>query len=421
MHYSGPVLLRARVVLPVVGGPIENGAVLISGNRLVSVGRWGELPTSSAAGVVDLGDVILLPGLINAHCHLDYSGMAGQITPPTSFSDWIKAILALKAHWTYSDFSSSWLGGARMLLKHGTTTVVDVEAVPDLLPEVCTATPLRVCSLLELTSVRSRRPPEEVLQDAIDRISSLPLHANWAGLSPHAPYSTTPGLLRLSADAARRRQWLVATHVAESREEFDMYQHKRGPMFEWLKNQRDMSDCGHGSPVQHLDRHGLLGGRLLAIHVNYLAAGDANLLGRSGASVVHCPRSHSYFGHQPFPRAEFAAAGVNICLGTDSLASVRGARDEVMELDLFAEMRALARTEPGLSPETLLRLATVHSARALGMTGEIGELSSGALADLITIPFAGRTEAVWEAIVGQPDPVGAVMIDGQWALQPVSL
>ena len=306
------LLLRARGVLPIAGSPVRDGAVLVAGSDVLAVGRWKELKSFPHHTVVDLGDALIVPGLINAHCHLDYTDMAGQISPLKSFSDWIKAMLALKAHWTYSDYALSWLHGARMLLRNGVTTVADIEAVPELLPEVLTATPLRVCSFLELTGVRSRRPPAAIIADAAEKIDAL---RTWAGLSPHAPYSTTPELLRLAADLARQRRWPVATHVAESREEFEMLVSARGAMFDWLHGQRNMSDCGASSPVEHLHAQGLLGPNLLAIHVNYLAAGDAALLARTGTSVVHCPRSHAYFRHRSFPRARLMGAGVNVCSG----------------------------------------------------------------------------------------------------------
>src|SRR5690606_19255911 len=101
--------------------------------------------------------------LVNAHCHLDYTNMAGMIPAPKNFPDWIKAMLALKAHWSYSEYSQSWLNGAQMLLRTGTTTLADIEAVPELLPDVWNATPLRVVSLLELTNVKSRRPASEII------------------------------------------------------------------------------------------------------------------------------------------------------------------------------------------------------------------------------------------------------------------
>src|SRR5581483_6284649 len=118
---------------------------------------------------------------------------------------------------------------------------------------------------------------------------------------------------------------------------------------------------------------------LLAVHVNYLAPGDAALLGRRKVSVVHCPRSHAYFRHRRFPLDELASAGVNICLGTDSLASIYQKPKKSVELSLFDEMRAFAEANPEAMPETILQMATINGAHALGMKGQIGELSPNAL------------------------------------------
>ena len=187
------------------------------------------------------------------------------------------------------------------------------------------------------------------------------------GLSPHAPYSTVPELLRLSAQTARRHNWRLTTHLAESALEFEMFKHGRGPMFDWLQRSgRDMSDCGLGSPVKHLERCGLLSESLLAAHVNYLAQGDAALLGRRRVHVVHCPRCHFYFHHDKFPLRRLARAGVNVCLGTDSLASVCKPRRQKVELNLFEEMRALARNEPSLSARKIVQMATLNGATRPG-------------------------------------------------------
>jgi cytosine/adenosine deaminase-related metal-dependent hydrolase len=302
-----------------------------------------------------------------------------------------------------------------MLLRTGATTVGDIEMVPELLPEVWTATPLRVISFLEMTGVRSRQPPTEILREALEKIISLPAGRCRAGLSPHAPYSTTPELLRLVAEAARTRNLCVATHVAESDQEFEMFTHGRGTMYDWItRSGRDMSDCGLGSPVQHLERQGALHRNQLAVHVNYLATGDAKLLAKRKVSVVHCPRSHEYFQHEPFPLPELAATGVNICLGTDSLASVYKARKQKVELDMFEEMRALAETNPSVSPAAILEMATINGAHALGMTGQIGELSPGAFADLITLPFTGKVADAGKAVLQHTGNVTAAMIDGKW-------
>jgi cytosine/adenosine deaminase-related metal-dependent hydrolase len=412
------MLLRARIVLPVSTPPIENGAVLISGERIAAVGRWPELRGVAGEHTVDLGDMILLPGLINAHCHLDYTDMAGQLVPGKNFSAWIKSIVTLKAEWSYTEFARSWLNGANMLLRSGTTTVVDIEAVPELVAEARTSTPLRVISCLELLSVRRQRTPRQLVDEAVTTLEGISNEA--AGLSPHAPYTTSADLLRAAAAAARERQWLLTTHVAESADEFEMFQHGRGAMFDWLKAQRGTSDCGHCSPVEHLARNGVLGRNFLAVHANYLAPGDAALLAHSQSSVVHCPRSHAFFRHHDFPLAELESAGVNVCLGTDSLATTSRSSMEALELNMFSEMRAFATAFPELPPQRVVENATVRAAHALNRSGELGLLAPNARADLIAIPFAGAADDAAEAVLHHRGQVFGSMIHGRWAIAPTN-
>jgi cytosine/adenosine deaminase-related metal-dependent hydrolase len=414
------VIIRARTVLCLSRPPISDGAVVVAGNRIRAVGAWRDLEGTARRQKIDLGDVILMPGLVNAHCHLDYTDMAGKLPPPKTFLDWIPLITAGKSSWSYSDYAQSWLNGAHMLLKSGTTTVADIEAMPDLLPEAWDATPLRVFSFLEMTGIRARREPADILREAVDKMESLAPGRHPIGLSPHAPYSTRPELLRLTARLAHKRRWRVCSHVAESEQEYEMYMSARGAMYDWLRrNDRDNSDCGLGSPVKHLERNQLLNENLLAVHVNLLARGDAALLGRRRVNVVHCPRSHEYFRHPVFQRKLLAAAGANVCLGTDSLATVRKAGKQRLALDMFEEMRALAAKEPDMRPEEILRMATVNGARALGQAGKIGELSPRALADLIALPFVGKPKQVAEAVLAHDGPLSAGMIDGRWIIPPM--
>jgi cytosine/adenosine deaminase-related metal-dependent hydrolase len=179
-----------------------------------------------------------------------------------------------------------------------------------------------------------------------------------------------------------------------------------------------MKDCGLGSPVQHLDRCGLLGSNLIAAHVNYLGRNDAGLLAKNHVHVVHCPRSHEYFGHRRFPLGRLQDAGVNVALGTDSLASVCKKRHQAVELNLFDEMRVLARRQTGLRPSHILKMATRNGARALGLRGELGELIPGALADIIALPYSGSLRHTYQAVLEHSGPVSASMIHGNWALSP---
>ncbi len=409
--------------MPVSASAISNGAVWIRGGRVKAVGPWRELRARSPKRVLDLGEVILLPGLVNAHCHLDYTEMAGQLPPPQSFTQWLQSIVSIKAGWHLGDYRSSWRRGAEMLLRTGTTTVGDIEAIPELLPELWEQTPLRIVSLLEMIGITNRRSAAEILAETLSKANKLRGHRRCrTGLSPHAPYSTTSELLERTARAVRKPLRVVCVHLAESQSEFAMFARGCGEMFEWLgRSGREMADCGRGSPVQHLERCGLLGRWLLAAHVNYLGRGDAALLARRGVSVVHCPRSHFYFGHQRCPLGPLSRAGVNLCLGTDSLATVYRSRGEAVALDMFAEMRALAEREPGLSCKRILEMATINGARALHQWPAIGRLGPGASADLIAIPFTGRFSTAGDAVLAHKGPVVASMIDGCWALPPSAM
>ncbi len=379
------------MVLPISGPPIENGAVVIKGERIAGVGKWSQLRSvPGSMRVTDLGEVVLLPGLVNAHCHLDYTDMRIK-RGDKSFTDWAREIIRTKRTWNLEQYRASWLRGARMLLESGTTTVGDIEAVPQLLPRAWNQTPLRVCSFLEMTGVASGKEPKIILRGALKEISELKSR-DLTGLSPHALYSTVPELLRLTAKAARKTR--VTMHVAESEEEFEMYAHRKGELFDWLSKVRDVSDCGETTPVAAVQRAGLLRRNFLAVHANYLTASDGRALARSGASVVHCPSSHSYFGHQRFPFEKLKRAGVNICLGTDSAASMRA-----RELNMFSEMQQFARVYPDVPHAQILRMATGNGARGFGLEGVIGELRCKASADLIAVKFTGKVADVSSAVL----------------------
>jgi cytosine/adenosine deaminase-related metal-dependent hydrolase len=166
-----------------------------------------------------------------------------------------------------------------------------------------------------------------------------------------------------------------------------------------------MSDCRHFGPVHLLNEYGVLGTKCLAAHANVLTQADVQLLQATGTSVVHCPLAHRYF-QRGVPRLpQWVERGINVCLGTDSLASNE-------RLDLFAEMQEVARNFPRWSAAEILRLATVNAARALGAAGRWGELTPGAAADLIAVPLAGHVDP-FEAVVFAETPVTFMMINGK--------
>ena len=370
--------LRAKWVLPVSAPPIENGVVEVSGDTITAIGQL-------RGPQQDLGDVVLLPGLINAHCHFDYTHFQDQIPYRDSFTDWLRAVIARKAQCTSTDFAKGISAGMERAWRTGTTTVVNFESFPELIAPL-PSSPLRVVWCPELIDIA--RP------QAVPTLGE--------GIAPHAPYTASADLYRRCAQSGR----IVSTHVAESIEEDEMFRHGQGRLYAAMRDRgRDMSDCGRGSPVELLQDYGVLGRNCLAVHANCLTADDVRRLATTGTSVVHCPKAHRYFRRGTPPLPELQQAGVNVCLGTDSLAS----NDT---LDMFAEMRELARVFPDWLPARIVALTTVNAAAALNQSARLGRLAVGAAADLVGVPVNGHGDP-YAAVVFAEKAVTFMMINGK--------
>jgi len=382
------MLYLADIVLPISSPVVTKGAVRVEGAEITAVGSSSELPALPGETVVDLGACILMPGLINAHCHLDYTNFKGSIAARQSFTEWIKSINALRLSFTPKEYIESIAEGFQMLVRGGVTTVANVEAYPDLLPQL-PVPPLRTWWFLELIDVRTPVNQEEMLRNALNFFEA---HADWPGgfgLSPHAPYTASVDLYRMARTCGEKYGMLSTTHIAESVEENEMFSHARGPLYDFMAELgRDNSDCGQGSALSHLVEHGVIGNTCIIAHMNYLQDYDFEQMASTGASVVHCPKCHTYFGHAPFPMKTLREYGVNICLGTDSLASNNS-------LDMRSEMRE-AQHLHGLNDREVLEMATIHAAPALGQAGKLGQISPGSLADLVAFPLQSGEAALSE-------------------------
>jgi cytosine/adenosine deaminase-related metal-dependent hydrolase len=410
------MILRACIVATMDGAPIENGAVAVSGNRIVDVGRFDDIKTRNAGTIVDLGEQVLLPALINAHCHLDYTCLRGKISPQKSFTDWIRAINAEKSELSPEDFLASINEGFEEAKRFGTTAIANLTAFPELISQV--QSPIRTCWFAELIDIRAPERANELVDSAIEALKRTP---SW-GLAPHALFTASSNLFRCCENISQRDNILLTTHVAESREEMEMFRHASGPLYEFIKSfGRPMDDCGSKTPLGlFLDLIGSGGSpnRSRAIevnrpylswivaHLNELTEKDFDLLGRSNSRfyIVHCPRSHDYFGHSPFAFDRLCSLGFNICLGTDSLASNE-------TLNLFDEMRAFQKNFPEVSPEEIFRMVTVNPARALQYENLLGQIRPGFGADLIAIPCFTSTD-IFEQILAFDAPVSWSMVNG---------
>jgi aminodeoxyfutalosine deaminase len=399
------MIIRARAVVTMDGPPIENGAVAVDGGKIVAVGRWEDLRADlGSAELVDLGECVLLPGLINAHCHLDYTLMRGSIPRQTSFTAWIAEINARKATLTPDDYLASINAGFAEAQRFGTTTIANLEAFPELLARIAPP-PLRTWWFAELIDVRARVSAAMAL--ATVEAARAPSWLGGTGIAPHAPFTASRELYEEAAQLGRSRELRLTTHVAESREEMEMFRDGRGALFEFMKSiGRPMDDCGDTTPLQSLIGAGVLDERWIVAHLNELTADDLDLLA-SGPKfhIVHCPRSHAYFGHPAFRFGDLNALGLNICVGTDSLAS----NDD---LSLFAELRQLAHTQPSLSPRELLETVTVNAAAALGQRDTLGRIRRGFAADLIAVPWHGRASSVLEDVISYREKIPWLMAAG---------
>src|SRR6266513_3753147 len=411
-RYSRKMIVRARVVVTMDGPPVDDGAVRVMNGRIAEAGKISEVAPANDE-ILDLGECVLLPGLINAHCHLDYTCLRGKIPRQKSFTNWIRVINAEKAKLTAEDYVRSINAGFAEAQRFGTTTIANLTAFPELIAKINPR--IRTWWFAELIDVREPERDNEIVECATD---SLKHTENW-GLAPHAPFTASENLFRDCQEIALRENILLTTHLAESHEEMEMFRDASGPLYEFIKSiGRPMDDCGSKTPLElFLDLIGNGGtpNRPRAIevnrpylswivaHLNELTESDFELLERSNSKfqVVHCPRSHNYFGHSPFAFDRLRSFGFNICLGTDSLASNES-------LSLFAEMRAFQKEFPSVLAEEIFQMVTVNPARALRYENTLGQIRPSFGADLIAVPYSTSTD-IFEQILAFKNPVDWVL------------
>jgi len=403
------MILRAHTVLPMDRPPVDDGAVVVDGDTIVAVDTWGHIRPAYNGEVRDLGDVVLLPGLINAHCHLDYTDMAGQVAWQGSFTNWIQLIVERKKARTVAEYMASVSAGLDQLARTGTTTVVNVEAFPLLITRF-TETPIRVWWCPELIDIGRESDAESIVRDTVEFLATRENATGGFGLSPHALYTASRSLYQAAASSAQSHNWLLTTHVAESDEEDAMFRRGTGPMYDYfLRLGRDMTDCKRGGVVRVLAEIGALGPNCLAVHVNHLTLSDVVLLKQSGTHVVLCPRSHEFFKRRLPMLPMFQEHEINICLGTDSLAS----NDK---LNLFGEMQTFADQFSQVSPEYILQLVTTGAAKALNRSKKLGRLTPGAWADMIAVPQDDTAYNPYEVVVFSNKPISFSMVGGKVVL-----
>ena len=420
--------LRARYVFPGAGPPVRDGTVTFADGRIVAVG------SSSAGDAEDLGNVALLPGLVNAHTHLELSDLRAPLGEPgVGMVDWIRRVIqyrrsaaetgiapakgtvpfSLRENWdsphpTSPQPTSAVEMGLRESVRLGTTALGEI-AQPGWSIGPFQQAPGAAVVFLELIAPQADRVAA-TMELARQHLQAAEGASAWRpGLSPHAPYSVHPELLRQVVALSAAQRVPLAVHLAESREELELLRTGGGPFEQLLEELGAWNPTARQPAMGPLDYLRMLAraDRALVIHGNYLGDEEIALLAenRRRMSVVYCPRTHAWFGHKPYPLERLLKAGAAVALGTDSRASAP-------DLSILAEMRAVAGNHPAVSSEEVLRLGTVYGARALGLD-DTGSLEPGRWADLAVVALPDRQAAdPYELIFDSDRPVTATYVRG---------
>jgi len=420
---------QARYVFPVAGKPIEGGVVTIDGGRIVEFGR----EIASGADVVDLnaeneatsGGAALLPGLVNAHTHLEFSDLESPLGQPgMRFPDWIRAVIAHRQGREATDADNPQEDRTRAVSSglleciHAGTTAVGEIATADwpwllLLPQALggRAECPSVAAFYEILGLADDRAETAAVELNAARRRFANVSERWQfAVSPHAPYSTHWQVVENLCDYSRDHVLPLAMHLAESPEELELLATHGGP-FRQLLDELDVWNAGGvprgGRPMDYLK---LLSSahRSLVIHGNYLSDEEIQFLAAhpERMSAVFCPRTHGYFEHDPYPLAKMLAAGANVALGTDSRASTP-------DLNLLAEMRHVAKHFGDVSGETVLECGTLGGARALGLDQQTGSLEPGKRADFAVVALPDRGADPYELLFDSDLPTVATFLAGR--------
>jgi cytosine/adenosine deaminase-related metal-dependent hydrolase len=374
-----PILLTAAWVAPIVAPPMRDGGVVFRDGRIAAVGAASALRRDHPeAQVHDAGNAVILPGLINAHAHLELSGVQPG-DPPARFVDWIIGLMGRSGTGSAVDNMQA---GIDQCLRFGVTTVGDITTQPAVTRPVLSASPLRGISFGEVRAMAQRRGfLESRLAAAATPVGSGRIRC---GISPHAPYSLEMPGYRRCLEQARQSGVALATHLAETADETEFLADHTGPLRQlWeVLNAWDADvPTFAGGPIRFARAIGLLEYPTLLAHVNYCDDDELDILAAGRASVVYCPRTHAFFGHPPHRWRQMLKRGLNVAVGTDSCASSP-------DLNLVDDLRLLHQIAPEIDPLELWPMVTTRAAAALGYA-DAGSLAVDNHADAAVFPVTG--------------------------------
>lgn len=409
-------ILAARYLLPVSQPAIRDGALLIDGSRIRAVGPRAALKKGHPGlKWQDLGEAILLPGLVNVHTHLELGALREQVPSGPSFVEWVLSLVERKQNLSWEMYTRAVEEGIAELVRTGTTCVGDVTSTGVSFPGL-KKSGLRGVVYREVIGLDDSRA-EGIAEMPFAHLTAMQEEARRGplevGISPHAPYSVSPRLFLLCRQLQQRLGLKATVHTAESGAEIEYLRSGAGEI-----RTRLLPATGWGdvlppilgtTPVGYLHGLGLLDSKCLLVHAVHLTGEDLELLAQNGATVAHCPRSNAYLGVGRAPLKALRDLKVPVGLGTDSLASSES-------LSLWDEIRFAHQAHSGLlSPAEWITMATSGGAQALGLDRETGTLEPGKRADLVALsldePGADPNEYLLHE--AGPEKVLLTLVDGK--------
>ncbi|MDP6384872.1 MAG: amidohydrolase family protein, partial [Planctomycetota bacterium] len=394
-------LIRAQWILDDERGPVSDGAISVEHGQIahVATGKASirRLANDLGEEPIDLGPGILCPGLVNAHAHLELTALGGRLAGEGPFSAWVGHLLRERAACAQSELAQGIRLGEQELLASGTTAVGEISSLA-ISPHWAVDSSMAVRLYHECLDAGDVARTHGAVADLREQLGATALPS---AVSPHAPFSVSPDLFTELGELSEAGCLPITIHWAESPEEQEYLLYGEGPLAEFL------GPAPRRPGLDLIDEAGLLGPRTSLVHGNYPAAGEPERLAAAGVSLVHCPGTHHFFGRDTFPLDLYRSAGVNLALGTDSLASNKA-------LDMRREMALLRKAQPGLAPADVWGMATRGSARALDLQGKVGSLAPGARADMVLFDVeSGQPEAIMDELTGACPPVTALYLEGR--------
>ncbi len=369
---SNPLSVSATHILPIDRPPVQNGVITCSGNTISSI-------TEGKSEHLHFDNAIILPGLVNTHCHLELGMLKGKTKEQVPFTQWADSLKELLTPLTTNNFLSAVQSGLTECLNTGTTTVIDVGFSNATIQASDTCIRLLAHKeLIGMNPIAAETIFDAALKD-LDQATSTALLTQ--RLSAHAPFSCSPDLIKKIINYSSIKSSPFIMHLAESLEEQEHYSKIQGGMLDFLRTR--WSSYTPPLPAKNsvdycLDNE-LIPERSLLVHCNTITPEQLTVLFQKKCTISHCPRSRAFFGHPQFPLKEALGENVPIALGTDSLASN-------YSLNMWEELQHLySEYENIISPEECIKMATMHGAKATGIPQLTGTLTKDALADFIVV------------------------------------